>query len=87
MIIPWLIGAHNEIEGYDVHLSTVSVNGGLCKDHNIHDLPKPEERNGVGHGSPGGHLQTVLRRDRVRGERGHVAHIPGVPVVDVREAA
>lgn len=44
MIIPWLIGAHNEIEGYDVHLSTISMNGGLCKDPQYPRLTRTRRR-------------------------------------------
>jgi len=73
--------------GYEVHLSTSFVNEIPQEVKHLHDSPEPEERNGIWHRPPSCHLQTVLRRDRVRGERGRVTHVSRVPVVDVREAA
>jgi len=84
MMTPWLKGTHNEIVGYDVHLSNLPEQC-YFKERNLYDLPKPEECSGIRHSGPSRHLQAILRRDWVRCERGRVPHIPRVPIVDVRE--
>ena len=59
----------------------------LKKDLDSGYPPEPEERNGIRHCPPDGHLQPVFRRDRVRRKCPYMPQIARVPIVDIRDAA